>query len=132
MSLEGPVLGIDTSGYTCSVALVCSGQTIALRDEFQERGQAERLFPMLFEIIAEANQDWSSLQAVAVVTGPGNHTGIRLAVSAARGLSLSLRIPTVGVSAFEAAAHGADLPCHVIIEAPHGRAHAQTVPGGSG
>lgn len=66
------------------------------------RGQAERLFPMLEEVLAEGNAAWSDLSAIAVGTGPGNFTGIRISISAARGLALSLDIPAVGVSGFEA------------------------------
>ncbi len=130
MSAEKPVLGIDTSGSACAAALVCGGQAVAQRNEPRDKGRVERLFPMMFEIMSEAGCDWRDLKALAVVTGPGNHTGIRLAVSAARGLSLSLGIPAVGVSAFAAACLGVDQPCLVMVEAPRGRAHAKMIPGG--
>ncbi len=69
-----------------------------------DRGQAERLLPMLEELLAEAGVAWPDLDGIGVVTGPGNFTGVRLAVAAARGLALSLGIPAVGVSVFEALA----------------------------
>jgi tRNA threonylcarbamoyl adenosine modification protein YeaZ len=69
-----------------------------------ERGQAERLFPMLAEMLEEAGLGWHDLDAIGVGTGPGNFTGVRIAVSAARGLAMSLGIPSFGVSAFEALA----------------------------
>lgn len=61
------------------------------------RGQAERLMPLAEEVLAEAGVAPRDLTAVAVCTGPGNFTGVRIAVAAARGLSLSLGIPAVGV-----------------------------------
>ncbi len=66
------------------------------------RGQAERLFPLLEEALSEADADWQDLTAIGVGIGPGNFTGIRIGVSAARGLSLGLNIPAVGVSGFDA------------------------------
>ena len=69
-----------------------------------DRGQAERLLPMLEEMLAEAGVGWRDLDGIGVVTGPGNFTGVRLAVAAARGLALALGIPAVGVTVFEALA----------------------------
>ena len=77
-----------------------------------DRGQAERLLTMLEEMLAEAGSGWAALDGIGVVTGPGNFTGVRLAVAAARGLALALRIPAVGVSVFEALA---DRPGEVTI-----------------
>ncbi len=57
--------------------------------------------PLLEELLAEAGKSWSDLDAIGVGIGPGNFTGIRISVSAARGLSLGLNIPTIGVSLFQ-------------------------------
>lgn len=125
------VLGIDTCGQKCSVALVSNGKTVGKICETQERERAERLFPMCFELLSRAGRSWHDIDALAVITGPGHSTGIRLAISAARGLSLSLNKPAVGISSFEAIAYGSNSsPCHVLFEAPHGRAHSQTLPNG--
>ena len=59
------------------------------------RGQAERLMSLLNELLEEASLDWSDIGKIGVCTGPGNFTGIRIAVSAARGLALGLEIPAV-------------------------------------
>lgn len=67
------------------------------------RGQAEHLFPMLENLLANNDLAWADLQAIGVGIGPGNFTGIRIAVSAARGLAVSLNIPAIGVSGFETA-----------------------------
>lgn len=69
-----------------------------------ERGQAERLLPLLEEVLAEAGLGWSDLDGLAVVTGPGNFTGLRIAVAAARGLALGLGRPAIGITHFEALA----------------------------
>ncbi len=59
---------------------------------------------MLEEMLVEAGVSWDALDALAVCVGPGNFTGLRLAVATARGLALSLGIPAVGVTVFEALA----------------------------
>ena len=61
------------------------------------KGQAERLMPMLEEILAATGVGWRDLAAIGVGTGPGSFTGTRIAVAAARGLALGLAIPAVGV-----------------------------------
>ena len=98
------VLGFDTSAAHCAAAVVCGDRVLAERAEPMTKGQAERLFPLLEELLAEAGLAWSDLDAIGVGVGPGNFTGVRISVAAARGLALSLGIPAIGVSATEAAA----------------------------
>lgn len=71
-----------------------------------DKGQAERLIPLLELVLSEAAMDWSDVAALAVGTGPGNFTGVRIAVAAARGLALGLGVPAIGVTRLEALAHG--------------------------
>lgn len=65
------------------------------------RGQAERLIPLLEEMLEDEGFAWGDLTALAVGVGPGNFTGIRISVSAARGLAQALKIPAIGISTFE-------------------------------
>lgn len=110
-------LGFDTSAAHCAAALLSGDKVLIHRHEDMARGQAERLFPMLQEILAQAGVDWADLGVIGVGTGPGNFTGIRIAVSAARGLALSLGIPAIGVGVTEAAALGLARPCRVAVPA---------------
>ena len=71
-----------------------------------QKGQAEHLFPMLEELLTDQGLAWRDLGAIGVGIGPGNFTGIRIAVSAARGLALSLGVPAIGVSTFDVLARG--------------------------
>lgn len=96
------ILSFDTSGPHCTAALRENGDIVAERYDEMARGQAERLFPLCEEVLAEAGADWKALDAIAVGTGPGNFTGIRIAVSAARGLALSLGVHAIGVTGFTA------------------------------
>ena len=96
------VLAFDTSGAYCAAALYEGGAPRAVACEDMARGQAERLMPLLEEVLAEAHATWSDLDMIGVGVGPGNFTGIRISVSAARGLALGLKIPAVGVTTFDA------------------------------
>ena len=87
------------------------------------RGQAEHLMPMLDQTLAEAGVAWGDLDAIGVGVGPGNFTGIRISVAAARGLALSLGIPAIGVSGFEALALGRKPPFWCVIDARRGHVH---------
>lgn len=100
------ILAFDTAAAHCAAALVSGDRVLAERDEPMARGQAERLVPLLEELLAETGRAWGDLDGLGVVTGPGNFTGLRLAVAAARGLALGLGIPAVGVTVFEALAEG--------------------------
>ncbi len=95
------------------------------RHEAMATGQAERLFPLLDSLLAEAGIGWHGLSALAVGTGPGNFTGVRIAVAAARGLALGLGIPAVGVTTLEARAFGLPRPLRVIEDARRGMVWVQ-------
>ncbi|SDJ89836.1 tRNA (adenosine(37)-N6)-threonylcarbamoyltransferase complex dimerization subunit type 1 TsaB [Aliiruegeria lutimaris] len=100
------ILAFDTSGPHCATALLQGDCVHGARVVEMKRGQAEALMPLLEETLAGRDLGWSDLDALAVGIGPGNFTGIRISVSAARGLALALGIPAVGVSNFEIMAHG--------------------------
>lgn len=104
--------------------MLCAGKIHTRIDEMA-RGQAEHLMPMLEEVLAAHGLAWRDLDAIGVGTGPGNFTGIRISVAAARGLALGLGIPAVGVSNFDAAAYGLPRPVDVLIPAPRDQAYAQ-------
>ncbi|MDU8909722.1 tRNA (adenosine(37)-N6)-threonylcarbamoyltransferase complex dimerization subunit type 1 TsaB [Aestuariicoccus sp. MJ-SS9] len=120
------VLAFDTSAAHCAAALLCGGRILAERAEDMGRGQAERLMPMLQALLDDAGVGWGDLGVIAVGTGPGNFTGIRIAVSAARGLALGLGVPAIGVSTLEAAAHARNLPVVSAVPAPRGQFYVQT------
>ena len=103
MSDRARILAFDTSGAHCTAALLIEGRIVASAYEEMARGQSERLIPMLEEVLATEGAVWEELDAIGVGVGPGNFTGIRLGVSAARGLALALGIPAIGVSTFETA-----------------------------
>ena len=90
------------------------------------KGQAERLLPLIQEIMAEAGVDWPEIARIHVGTGPGNFTGIRISVALARGLALGLEVPALGVTGFQARGHGMNVPDYwVTIPAPRNQIYAQ-------
>ena len=117
------ILAIDTSAGQCAAALL-SGRGVHRRAAPMQRGHAERLMPMIAELMDEAGAGWGDLAGVAVCTGPGSFTGIRVGVAAARGIALGRAIPAVGVSRFEALAFGRGAGT-VILEGRGGDGFAQ-------
>jgi tRNA threonylcarbamoyladenosine biosynthesis protein TsaB len=69
-----------------------------------ERGHAEHLFPMIDKVLARAGIGYQGVGRIAVCTGPGSFTGVRIGVAAARGIALGRGIPVIGISRFEALA----------------------------
>ena len=112
------ILGFDTSGPHCAAALIKGETVLHACGEDMARGQAERLVDFLQEVLAVREKTWAELDALAVGTGPGNFTGIRIGVSAARGLALGLNIPAYGVTGFEARANIAPEGALIAIPAP--------------
>jgi tRNA threonylcarbamoyl adenosine modification protein YeaZ len=119
------VLAFDTSAAHCAAALLLPDGRVLARLEPMEKGQAERLMPLLEELLREAGLGWSDLTRLAVGTGPGNFTGVRISVAAARGLALGLGIPAVGITRLEALAYGLPRPITVVEDARRGEVYVQ-------
>ncbi len=118
MPPDPTILAFDTSAAHCAAALLRGGETLETVVEPMARGQAERLMPMMQEILDRHRIGWSDLDALGVGTGPGNFTGIRISVAAARGLALALEVPAVGVSSLEALAENRPGQVRAVIKAP--------------
>jgi tRNA threonylcarbamoyladenosine biosynthesis protein TsaB len=94
------VLALDTASAACSVALWADGVVVARRWEARDRGHAERLMPMVAEVLAEAGTPVAALDRLAVTVGPGAFTGLRIGLAAARGLAVATGLPVVGLTSF--------------------------------
>ena len=123
--MAGVVLAFDTSAAHCAAALLLPDGRVLTRLEPMEKGQAERLMPLLEDLVQAAGLGWRDLSRLAVGTGPGNFTGVRIAVAAARGLALGLGIPALGIPRLEALAHGLPRPITVIEDARRGEVYVQ-------
>ncbi len=93
------LLAIDTALASCSACVYDSAQNKILAEEreLMERGHAEALPPMVARVMAASGIHYGDLNRIAVTTGPGTFTGIRIGLSFARALGLSLKIKVVGI-----------------------------------
>lgn len=126
------ILAFDTSGPF--IAIGTSRESYSGGEVHDmPRGQGEALIPLLEDTLARAGWTWADLSAIGVCVGPGNFTGIRIGVSAARGLALGLGVPAIGVTAFEVAAtHEAGTDNTAIsLPAPRDQAYLQVFQNGA-
>ncbi len=100
------VLGFDTATSACSAALWRDGRILARRFEAMAQGQSEHLMGMIGSVMEETGMVFRDLDLLAVTTGPGAFTGLRIGLAAARGLALAGDLPCVGVTTLEAVAAG--------------------------
>lgn len=106
--MTNKILALDCAHETCSVAVTAGNDVIAFQTAEMERGQAEALIPMVQSVMKRANVDFSDLSCIAVSTGPGSFTGVRVGLAAADGLAMAANLPEIGVSLLEAVAFSAD------------------------
>jgi tRNA threonylcarbamoyl adenosine modification protein YeaZ len=94
------VLAIDTALAACSAAVLDTehGGILASDSLSMTRGHAEALMPLIYHVMQRAQMAFADLDRVAVTTGPGSFTGLRVGISAARGIALATDKPAVGVS----------------------------------
>lgn len=124
------VLAFDTSGGYCAAVLLRGDDVLAHQHDEMAKGQAEYLMGLLADVLKNAGMKYRDLDALGVAVGPGNFTGIRIAVSAARGLAYGLKIPAVGVSNLEAMREGTEGPCAASIDARRNQYYFQSVDAG--
>jgi len=96
------ILNIETATRNCSVAISKDGETLVCL-EMAEQGysHAEKLHVFIEESLAQAQLAYKDLDAIAVSQGPGSYTGLRIGVSAAKGLAFALDIPLIAVDTLE-------------------------------
>ena len=93
------ILNIETATKNCSVSISKEGKTIALKElNDGNYSHAEKLHELIGQVVLEAKIALSDLKAIAVSKGPGSYTGLRIGVSAAKGLCFALDIPLISVN----------------------------------
>lgn len=110
------ILNIETATKNCSVAVAKDGETLLCR-EIAELGysHAEKLHVFIEEVLKELNLKFRDLDAVAVSQGPGSYTGLRIGVSAAKGLCFALDIPLIAVDTLAVLASQAKVSDGLIV-----------------
>lgn len=115
------LLALDTTMAACSVAVLEGGRIIACAYEPMERGHAEALAPMVQQVMSAAGLGFGDLDRIAVTTGPGTFTGVRIGLAMARGLGLALGIPVCGIDTLSAIAANESAEAKSILVAADAR-----------
>ena len=129
------LLAIDTATQNASVALYDDRQVWAERAWFSERNHTIELLPAIAAMLAGQRLVPTDLKGVAVAIGPGSFTGMRIGVSVAKGLGLSLGIPVVGIPTLDVVAWpyaNQRLPVCAVVHAGRGRFCVATYQRGRG
>lgn len=100
------ILSIETATTNCSVSLSKDGELLLLKEDYSSSySHAERLHVFIEDLLTEAQVKAEDLSAIAVSKGPGSYTGLRIGVSAAKGLCYALDVPLIAIPTLEALAH---------------------------
>lgn len=112
------ILALDCAAGTCAAACIDDDARLAAISEPMLRGHAERIVPMLSEVLDRSALDPQKIDAVAVTVGPGAFTGIRIGLAAARGFAMPRRLPILGVNCLQVAATPlkGDAPVLAVLE----------------
>src|SRR5437773_11147863 len=132
------ILAIDTAMDACAAGVLDTdaGKLIAHQSQAMKRGHAEALMPLIARVMTESGIAFATLDRIAVTTGPGSFTGLRVGLSAARGIALAAGKPVVGLTTLTAFAapivsENSDHPVISAIDARHDHVYFQVV-GGDG
>ncbi|MEM8956481.1 MAG: tRNA (adenosine(37)-N6)-threonylcarbamoyltransferase complex dimerization subunit type 1 TsaB [Pseudomonadota bacterium] len=123
-------IAFDTSAAHCAAALLSGDRVLEQRTEAMAKGQAERLMGLLDEMLTAQGAGFGDLGLIGVGTGPGNFTGVRLSVAAARGLALSTGARAIGVTRLEAALYGLPRPAVAAFDARRDAVYLQAMSAG--
>jgi tRNA threonylcarbamoyladenosine biosynthesis protein TsaB len=128
------ILAIDTALDACAAAVLDtrSSTVIATESQSMKRGHAEALMPLIGRVMKESGLPFAALDRVAVTTGPGSFTGLRVGLSAARGIGLAAGKPVVGLTTLSAYAapivsENGEHPILAAIDARHDQVYFQAV-----
>jgi len=110
------ILHIETSTKNCSVSIANCGELISLKEiNTGEYSHAEMLHPLINEALLESKLTIKDIEAIAVGKGPGSYTGLRIGVSAAKGLCFANDIPLISINSLEILAQSITIDSGLII-----------------
>jgi len=94
------ILSLDSAGAACGACLWLDKKIIASIIEPMDRGQDQRLMPIVLDVMKQAGIAFDNLDRIAVTRGPGSFTGLRIGLAAARGIGLAANKPVIGIDRF--------------------------------
>ncbi len=110
------ILNIETATKNCSVSLSKNGQTVAIKEISEEQfNHAEKLHLFIKEVLESEGILLADLNAIAVSKGPGSYTGLRIGVSAAKGLCYALSIPLIAIDTLSILAEKISVDSGIIV-----------------
>ena len=110
------ILNIETTTTNCSVSLSKQGETLVLKEDYSANySHAESLHVFIDEVLKTSQMKPSDIGAIAVSKGPGSYTGLRIGVSAAKGLCYALDKPLISVSTLESLSHQVQISDGIIV-----------------
>lgn len=122
-------LAIDTAAPRLQLGLLLADGRVDVSVDDLATGHAELIFTRIATLLERNGIGYPDLQRIVTTTGPGSFTGLRIGLSAARGIGLARNIPVVGVSSLVALSLGASGPATVLLDARRGEAYFQTFAG---
>lgn len=113
------ILHLETATTNCSVSISKDDEIVVLKENnAASYSHSEQLHVFIKEALKEASLSFSDLDAVAISKGPGSYTGLRIGVSAAKGICFSLDIPLISIPTLQSMARQVDLkPGELVIPA---------------
>ena len=129
MNRSPVTLAIDTAAPRLQLALALADGSVDVLVEDIAKGHAEILFDRLGDLLSRNGLGYEDLERVAVTTGPGSFTGLRIGLSAARGLGVARNVPVLGIPSLLAVSLGAPSgPVAVLIDARRDEAYFEVFP----
>lgn len=120
------ILAFDVAIAGCTVATLDTDTKAVYKNHIAtERGQAEMLIPLIDEIVTQAGWRMSDIDRVAVTTGPGSFTGVRIGLSTARSLAMALDVPVFGMSTLDILCRQCEEKALVLIDTKRGDYYGQ-------
>ena len=133
------ILALDTALDACAAAVLDTraGKLIAVESQSMKRGHAEALMPLIARVMKASGVAFDALDRIAATNGPGSFTGLRVGLSAARGIALAANKPVVGLTTLTAYAapvvsENGEHPVISAIDARHDHVYFQVVSGDGG
>ncbi len=98
------ILAVDTSNSTCCAGLYENGKELSYEISFEKRTHSETFMPLVERVVKASGKTYQDIDAIASTVGPGSFTGIRIGLSAVKGMALALNIPCISCSSTKALA----------------------------